>query len=108
MARVPVANPFREKGARSTAKAAAKSPVDSWTEDDQAEAMLQGWGVFEIIDGQSHKLFLEVQLHGVRFDQDEYARLFVAEREKAGDALAKKAVRVVFRSKAGSQSRTKK
>lgn len=118
MARVPVANPFRKNGSSSTtstassakagAKSAAKRPVDEWTEDDQAEAALQGWGVFDIIDGVSHKLFFEIQLCSARFEQDEHARLFVAARDKAGDPLAAKAIRIVFRSKAGTKARTKK
>jgi len=117
MARVPVANPFRKEGSRSNSttassakaakKTAAKSP-DDWLEDDQAAALSQGWGVFEVIDGSTHKLFFEIMLHGPRFDNDDCARLFVAERGNKGDALATKAFRIVFRSKVGGKARSKK
>lgn len=117
MARVPVANPFRQSGSRSTTttassakaakKTAAKPPVDEWTEDDQANAALEGWGVFEIIDNTTHRLFYEIQLCSIRFDDDGCARFFVTERAKK-DPLAQKAIRIVFSSKAGAQARTKK
>lgn len=114
MARVPVANPYRFKGSpsttstASTAKAAksADDRAETWTEEDQACAHEQGWGVFEIYDGR--RLFFEIQLFGVLFDNDGFARRFVADREKACDALAIKAMRIVFRSKAAAPPRKKK
>lgn len=69
--------------------------------------MLEGWGVFEIIDNITQRLFYEVQLHGIRFDDDGCARYFVQERAKK-DPLAQKAIRIVFSSKASIQPRKKK
>lgn len=63
--------------------------------------------MYECIDEKSHKLFFEVQAHGARFAHDGLARAFVMNQNKAGDELAIKALRAVFRSKTGATQRRK-
>lgn len=68
---------------------------------------MQGWGVFTCVDMRTQKVFLEMQAEGKRFHTDHAAREFVAAQAKAGDRLATKALRAVFRSKVGAQARSK-
>ena len=87
----------------SSAKAGSKSAgktsgADSWTEADIATAALQGWAMFEYIE--RGKFIWAIEEWGVRFINSEFARRFVAERAHVGDALAMKAVRLIYRSKA--------
>lgn len=103
MAQIPVANPFRQQRPAPIKRRA--KPVVEWSLDDQQQAHVQGWGLFEIVDEQTRKVFFEIQLHGVRFDNDGYARAFVMDRNKAGDELAIKAFRAVYRSKAGDHAK---
>ena len=82
--------------------------VPDWLPADQGQANLQGWGVFECLNMGSTKVFYEIQSFGVRFENDNFARLFVAAQHKAGDVLAVRALRAVFRSKAGVDARSGK
>ncbi len=62
--------------------------------------------MFEIIDmDKPRKIFYEVQEWGVRFDDVIAARAFVLKQSNAGDALASKAIRLVFQSKAGMKGK---
>lgn len=83
----------------------AENSAEDWAATDQAAANLQGWGLYECIDEKApRKVFFEVMSHGKRFDKkdpDGAARAFVMAQNKAGDELAIKAIRAVFRSKAG-------
>lgn len=115
MARVPVANPFRQSGSRSASttassakaakKSAAKPTADKWTEDDQAAAHAQGWELAEIVDERTLRVFYEIQLYGVLFDHDGFARAFVSTQKTP---LATKALAIVFKTKAGDVGRKKK
>jgi hypothetical protein len=78
-----------------------------WTAAEQAMAAAQGWGVYECIDEKSHKIFFEMQSHGPRFVSDNEARAFIMNQNKAGDDLAIKAMRIVFRSKVGVAARSR-
>ncbi len=64
--------------------------------------------MFECIDEKTKRIFFEVFETTTRFKDSNLARQFVASRSKIGDILALKAVRIVFRSKAGATTRTKK
>jgi hypothetical protein len=95
--------------AKPRAKKGAE-PVEDWSPYDQTCAGQQGWGVYECIDSGTVKVFFEILSHGPRFgqtDPDGKARVFVANQSKAGDELAIKAIRAVYRSKAGFTSRRK-
>lgn len=94
-------------GAKRPKKQSQKEPVADWSALDQQNAEAQGWGVFECIDESSLKIFFEVQGVGDRFAHDGLARQFVMNQNKAGDELAIKALRAVFRSKAGFNARSK-
>lgn len=59
--------------------------------------------MFDCIDMNTRKLFLEMQGAGPRFKNDNEARVFIADQAKKGDALAMRAVRAVFRSKVGEK-----
>ncbi len=115
MARAPAANRFHLNALRSTSSRAStakgkKKPAAGaeWTAEDRAAAQLQGWDVFDIVDNTTAKLFMEIQEYGPRFEHGGFARAFVIDQIKAGDVLALKATRLVFRSKVGAQARTKK
>lgn len=61
------------------------------------------------IDEKTRKVFSEVMYSaGSRFTSDNAARAFVMNQNKAGDELAIRAMRLVFRSKTGEQGRKKK
>ena len=64
--------------------------------------------MFECIDEKTKRIFFEVFETTARFKDSNQARHFVANQSKAGDSLALKAIRVIFRSKAGATTRTKK
>lgn len=119
MAPVPVVKKSRPRESRSTtttassAKAARKTGASShadsaaeWSARDQEDAAAQGWGVFDCIDMDTRKVFLEMEAVGKRFTNDNKAREFVAVQASAGDALALRAVRAVFRSKVGVKARS--
>ena len=118
MARAPAGKKSPKSESRSStttappakgAKKTADDKLDKWTDDDQAAAAIQGWGLFDIVDEkQPTKVFYEVQERGVRFEGDEFARIFVAHQAKNGDALAMKAVRLVFRTKSAIPPKRKK
>lgn len=63
--------------------------------------------MFDCIDMNTRKVFLEMQAEGKRFPNDNKAREFIAAQSKAGDELATRAIRAVFRSKVGEKGRTK-
>lgn len=88
-------------------KASNDADACEWRAADQEQAAQQGWGVFTCIDEKTLKVFMEMQAHGPRFGSDNAARDFIMQQNKAGDELAIKAMRVVFRSKAGTQARSK-
>ena len=90
-----------------SAKVKKSAAPEAWSPADNDQAELQGWGVYEIVDDGTLKVFFEIQAHGTRFKDDNITRDFVASRDKAGDPLAAKAQRVVFRSKAGTKVRKK-
>lgn len=95
----------------SRAKPRKKEPLppdDNWTARDAEDAALQGWELWECIDEKTLKIFFEVFSFGSRFEKDALARAFVMERNKAGDELAIKALRAVFRTKAAPTPRRKK
>lgn len=107
MATARAARKSRPRASRSdttTASSAkdAKNEAADWSERDQEAAVAEGWGVFTCIDEKTHKVFLEMQAEGDRFDTDNKAREYIAFKSKAGDALALRAIRAVFRSKAGA------
>lgn len=117
MAPAPVAKKSRPSASRSTtstassAKAGAKSGASDsvdWRPRDQEDARAQGWELVECIDEKSLKIFFEVMYVDARFASDNLARAFVMEQNKAGDELAIRALRLVFRSKAGETGRKKK
>lgn len=60
------------------------------------------------IDEKTRKVFFEVMYSDARFATDNAARAFVMNQNKAGDELAIRALRVVFKSKAGDTGRKKK
>ena len=96
----------------SSAKAAAKDDAKDgteWSARDQEDARAQGWELVECIDEKTRKIFFEVMYcAGSRFTADGAARAFVMNQNKAGDELAIRAMRVVFRSKVGETGRKKK
>jgi hypothetical protein len=70
---------------------------------------MQGWDLFDIIDEQQPtKVFYEVQELGFRFDNGAAARHFVADQAKKGDALAMKAIRLIFQTKSAIPPKRKK
>jgi hypothetical protein len=73
----------------------------TWTKEDSAQSIAQGWNVFEIWDG---RVEFEIQKDDPSniFISDEAARSYVRIRAAAGDALALKATQIVFRSKVGA------
>lgn len=109
MATAPAAKKSRQRASRSGTTTASRAKPEAndaeWSARDQESAQQQGWGVFECIDMSTRKIFFEVQAHGERFAHDGLARSFVMDQNKAGEELAIKALRVVFRSKAGTQGR---
>lgn len=117
MARAPVAKKSRLNESRSSSTIASsakakKKTADSldadWAQHDQDAAAVQGWGLFECIDmDKPRKVFYEVQEWGVRFENASFARAFVLKQSNSGDALATKAIRLVFRSKAGFSGKKK-
>lgn len=118
MAPAPVAKKSRPSASRSSsttassAKGARKNAESSdveWRPRDQEDALAQGWEIVECIDEKTTKVFFEVMYSiGSRFTTDNAARAFVMNQNKAGDELAIRALRLVFRSKAGETGRKKK
>jgi len=97
--------------ATSTARSAkaSQNAVDtSWSDHEGSESAAQGWGVYECVDEKTTKVFFEIQTFGTRFKHDEAARVHVAGMAKGGDALALKALRIVFRSKVSDKAKGKK
>lgn len=112
MAPAPVAKKSRPRESRSatttaSSAKAAKNDAPDWSARDQEDAAAQGWGVFDCIDMITRKVFMEMEAVGGRFLNDNQAREFVAFQAKAGDKLALRAVRAVFRSKVGDKARSK-
>lgn len=117
MARVPAGKKSQPKESRSSSTTASsakakKKTADSldvdWAQADQDAAFIQGWGLFEVIDmDKPRKVFYEVQEWGARFENASFARAFVLKQSNSGDALASKAIRLVFRSKAGFSGKKK-
>lgn len=80
----------------STVRRASKPPLridaeqdDEWTQQDVDQAFAAGWELFACIDETTLKVFYEVN-----------PAIEVAGLARRGDALAIKALRMVFRSKA--------
>ncbi len=78
-----------------------KAEPQDWTAEDQAAARAQGWGLFDTIDEKNPKKIFYSIGAAVRANPDDKAIRFVEVQTRAGDALAIKAARAVFRSKAG-------
>jgi len=80
----------------------SKKPMPPpWTKADAKQAEPQGWDVFEIWDNRIEYEIGMLERSKI-FLTDEAARAFVAARGKAGDALALKALKIVFVSKCGT------
>lgn len=87
--------------------------MSSWTKQDSTAARAQGWDVFEIWDGGTARITLEVQRPFAvdTFADDEAARAYVRVRASDTpnkDALCHKAWALVFKSKLGASSAPKK
>lgn len=95
----------RKSGAAGTAD---PTGLDDWLPRHQAEANEEGWGVFPCIDMKTRLQFVQIFYTDKRFDNDNKAREHVARMAKDGDALAMRAVRVVFQSRVPAKARSKK
>lgn len=85
----------------------ATPELPDWSLREQEDAAMQGWGLFDCIDMKTKKLFLILQAEGKRFKTDNEARAFVAAQSQAGDALATRAMRAIFRSMGAGKARSK-
>ena len=92
----------------SGAKRKKNEGVEEWSAVDGQEAAAQGWGVFLCVDQDSKKTFLDIQLHGKRFNTNNDARDFVGRRAMVDkDPLAVRAATAVFKSKIGPRAKMK-
>ena len=85
----------------------AGDDASDWTARNEEDAAAEGWGVFPCIDMKTRAQFVEIFYTDARFSNDNLARQHVAARAKAGDALALRAMRAVFRSRVPAKARSK-
>lgn len=70
-----------------------------WTNEDQSEALLDGWGVFNNSD---HGMRIERYDEAARFASDAAAQAYVAWRSMNDDPLAVKAIRYLVKQHFGA------
>jgi hypothetical protein len=97
----------RARKAQNDASNSDAQQGDSWEKREADQAAMQGWELFECIDETTLKIFYEIG----PVDGEEplvQPASHVAELARKGDALAIKALRMVFRSKTRIDEVTKK
>lgn len=71
----------------------------TWTKVDEAAALDQGWNLYDCYDDGKFTKIIQRNDQSKLLETDEKARLFVKMMADKNDALALKAVRIVFQSR---------